>query len=204
MSKSSKSDNKKNAENTQPGMGSANVPIWLFVVLGVLMYWGTMYLDQHGGGFSAQVYEPYPSKKFIESIQPKTGGDELIARGEEVYALVCSPCHQPNGMGSPGQFPPLAGSEWVTDSGPQRLIRITLQGLTGPIEVKGEQWNLAMPAMGASLSDAELAAVLSYVRNSWGNNVSVVTPETVTEVKEATSGRAAPWSAAELQDIPVE
>jgi len=78
-----------------------------------------------------------------------------------------------------GQEPPLAGSEWVT--GPvDNLVRIQFRGLTGPIKVKGEEWNLVMPPNAATLqTDEKIAAVLTYVRNSWGNGASVVTTEDV-------------------------
>ena len=88
--------------------------------------------------------------------------------------------------GTPGQFLPLAGSEWVLEKDPSRLIRIPLLGAAGPITVKGVEWNLAMPAMGAALPDDDLAAVLSYMRNAWGNKSedNIVQPVDVFKVKK--------------------
>jgi len=74
--------------------------------------------------------------------------------------------------------------------------------LTGPIEVKGQTWNLAMPAMGAALSDDDLAAVLTYMRSAWGNQAEAITPDQVAAVRAALAGRMQPYTAAELQAIP--
>ncbi len=102
----------------------------------------------------------------------------VMEAGKTEYAL-CQACHGPDGNGVPGLAPPLAGSEWVT--GPvENPIRITLRGLGGPIKVKGVDYNLPAPMMAvAHLSDAQLAAVLTYVRNSWGNKASAVTADQV-------------------------
>lgn len=131
--------------------------------------------------------------------QPPTGGINL-ERGRAVYESVCALCHGVDGKGKPGQAPPLAGAEWVL--GPvNRLVRIPLAGLTGPIEVNGQQWNLAMPAMGAALSDEDLAAVLSYMRTSWGNKGTEVTAEQVGAVRKEIGNRTQPFTAAELLTV---
>jgi mono/diheme cytochrome c family protein len=101
----------------------------------------------------------------------------------------------------PAQFPPLAGSEWVNAAGPNRVIRIALHGLTGPIQVKGQDWDFNMVPFGDILSDAELAAVISHVRNSFGNSASMVKPEQVKAVREKTAGRSQAWTAPELQAV---
>jgi mono/diheme cytochrome c family protein len=106
-------------------------------------------------------------------IDPK-----VMEAGKQEYAL-CAACHGPEGQGVPNLAPPLAGSEWVV--GPvENPIRITLRGLGGPIKVKGVDYNLAAPMMAvAHLSDEQLANVLTYVRNSFGNKASAVTPDQV-------------------------
>ena len=94
----------------------------------------------------------------------------------------CITCHQPTGAGLSGAFPPLAESEWVT--GPvENLIRIQLRGLSGPIEVKGITYNNVMAPM-ASQTDEQVAAVLTYIRNSFGNEASAVTPEMVAKYRD--------------------
>ena len=103
-----------------------------------------------------------------------------MSLGKTQYAA-CLACHGADGGGAPSVGPPLAGSEWVT--GPvENLIRIQLRGLMGPIQVKGTEYNLVMPAQ-AHQNDEQLAAVLTYIRNSFGNKASAVTPEEVAALR---------------------
>ena len=129
--------------------------------------------------------------------ETKTDKASLVAAGETVYGNVCAACHQADGKGLPGVFPPLAGSSWVTGA-PDRAIKIVLQGLQGPIEVNGMPYNALMTPQGGILSDAEIAGVLTHVRASWGNAASAVTAEQVTAIRSATADRTTPWTAAEL------
>ena len=93
----------------------------------------------------------------------------------------CVTCHQPTGAGLPGAFPPVAESEWV--NGPvENLILIQLRGLSGPITVKDVEYNSVMPPM-AQQTDEQIAAVLTYVRNSFGNSASAVTPEQIAALR---------------------
>jgi len=127
-----------------------------------------------------------------------------IERGAVVYQSVCGLCHQPTGYGIPNVAPPLAESTWATGE-PERLIRIALHGLYGEIEVSGQKWNLAMPGQGmnAALDDAKLADVLSYVRNAWGNEASVIEAAQVAAVREQTKTRKMPWTADTLMQVDV-
>ena len=98
------------------------------------------------------------------------------ADGAKVYAT-CSACHQATGAGIPGATAPLAESEWV--NGPvENLIRIQLRGLMGPITVKGTQYNSVMPP-NATMTDDEIAAVLTHIRSNFGNKASAVTADQV-------------------------
>jgi len=185
---------------TEPGA----VPVWLFVLLIVLVYWGMLHLDHYAGGFNQFVYGPYESYNELAQLQPKSGPEMLIARGAAVYQVNCSPCHQPTGMGNPGQAPPLAGSEWVLGT-PNRPIRIANNGLTGPITIKGQAWNATMLPMGAAFSDEDLAAVLSFIRNSFGNSAPPVTPAQVKAAREQIGSRprdgSASWTSDELLKV---
>ena len=91
---------------------------------------------------------------------------ESYARGKEVYSDFCVTCHLPSGKGIPGNFPPLDGSDWLTDKKTESLKAIKF-GLSGPIEVNGEKYNNVMAALG--LSDQEVADVMNYISNSWSN-----------------------------------
>jgi mono/diheme cytochrome c family protein len=122
--------------------------------------------------------------------------------GAKIYAATCQACHQANGLGLPNQFPPLVGSEWVTGS-EDRLLRIILHGMTGEVEVEGEMFNGLMPTWGPSFKDEELAAVATYVRQSWGNKASAVTTAMVTRVRLQYASRTTPWTARELLARPM-
>lgn len=129
---------------------------------------------------------------------------QQIERGAAVYQSVCGLCHQPTGYGVPNVAPPLAESSWVTGE-PERLTRIALHGLYGEIEVNGQKWNLAMPGQGMNplLDDAKLADVLTYVRNAWGNEASVVEAAQVATVRAQTKERKMPWTADTLMQVDV-
>ncbi len=98
--------------------------------------------------------------------------------GATVYQTNCSSCHQASGQGLAGTFPPLAGNPVVTGSAAP-VIHIVKDGLTGQISVKGGTYTGQMPAWGQTLSNADIAAVLTYVRSAWGNAASAVTPAQV-------------------------
>jgi len=201
MSENVQSNPAASVSDVEPRAGSASMPIWMLVAVMVLVFGGGLYFDTYGGWFSPQVYAPYHSVNDLMAYQPVSGEGAVLVRGKVVYEQVCALCHNPDGAGKPGQAPPFVGSEWVLVENVGHLIRIPLQGLNGPIKVKGETWNLAMPAMGAALPDDDLAAVLSYMRNAWGNKASMITPEDVAAVRAATASRTQPWTAAELDAL---
>jgi len=184
---------------TEPASAATTVPMWLIAAMLVLLFLGAWYFDARGGWFEARVYEPYRSLTDVERFQPRSGGDAVVLRGKVLFDQNCALCHNPDGMGKPAQAPPLAGSEWVLAAGVNRLIRIPQVGLAGPIEVKGQLWNLPMAAMGVMYSDDDLAAVLSYIRNAWGNKASIVTAEQVKKVRAELAGRNQPYSPDELK-----
>ena len=101
----------------------------------------------------------------------------LIKKGESEYGTVCLACHQASGLGVPGAFPPLAGSDYIVDSSVH--VKVILNGLAGPVKVNGVDYNGAMQAWGGSLSDLQIAAIATYERNAWGNDLGVVLPEQV-------------------------
>ena len=132
----------------------------------------------------------------------KKGDAALFVKGAEIYERegFCGTCHQPDGEGlvSAG-FPPLAGSRWVTEQD-ERLIKLTLKGLMGPIEVKGKSYPglVPMTPFEGMLNDEEMAAVLTYVRNSFGNKAGAISPSQVKAVRAADKGKQGFYSPAEL------
>lgn len=125
----------------------------------------------------------------------------LFKKGHEVYSREghCITCHQPDGEGLPAaMFPPLSGTKWVQGS-EERLIKITLHGLLGPIEIKGKQYPGQVPMTAfKQLPDEEIAAVLTYVRNTFGNRASVITSAKVKEVRESTKSQQSFYAPADL------
>ena len=119
-------------------------------------------------------------------------------KGKALYLVSCSACHQPNGQGSEGIAPPLAGTRWPDES-EDRLARIVLHGLRGPITVAGKEYNLEMPAMGF-FDDQEIAAILTYIRTTWGGK-SQVEEEDVKRVRSAHKDRVLPWNVKELLEL---
>lgn len=131
----------------------------------------------------------------------------LAQDGGQLYALYCSACHGADGKGATGgAFPPVAGSPWVGGD-PDRSVKIILHGLHGPVDVLGKTYNLEMPPQGAMLPDDQIAAILTHVRTSWGNQASPVTPDAVKSIRAATLERETPWTAEELlklHPLPLE
>lgn len=190
------------SSDAEPKASSSTVPLWIFALTLLLIFLGTIYFDDHSGWFDPKVYSPYDNAAQLEAYQPKSGAAAIMARGKQVYDQICGACHGADGLGKAGQAPPLAGSEWVIAKGTSRLTRVPLMGLNGNIKVAGQEWNLSMAAMGAALSDSDLAAVLSYIRTSWGNKASLVTPDDVAGVRKAIGKNPAPMSAATFMSMP--
>jgi nitrite reductase (NO-forming) len=111
--------------------------------------------------------------------------EEQIAAGKSLFAGTCSVCHQDNGAGMPGVFPPLANSDYLKALDDDSLIEIVLNGLTGPIKVNGAEYNSVMPPM-SQLTDDEVANILTYVKSSWDNGGGRITKKEVKTVRTAT------------------
>jgi mono/diheme cytochrome c family protein/glucose/arabinose dehydrogenase len=118
-------------------------------------------------------------------------------RGKIVFGQTCIACHKADGLGQEGLAPPLVDSEWVLGRA-DRVARIVLHGVSGPISVDGKNYSLEMPGL-AKLSDEDIASVLTYVRRSWDHTASPVSVETVKEARA--TNRPIPWTASELLAI---
>jgi len=176
----------------------------MFALLALLIYLGEVYLMDNGGDlkgkttkFSPLLYDPYVTYESLVKANPASEVD-VRGKGQLVFERNCQQCHQATGLGVAGQFPPLAGSEWVLAEGPNRIIRNVLNGFTGPVTVKGVPFNNNMFAFRDLLSDQDIAAVLTFVRSEWGNSAPVVKPEQVKKIRDATADRSTPWTEAEL------
>jgi len=188
--------------DAEPKASSSTVPMWIFALTLLLIFLGFVYFDHHSGWFDANVYSPYDNTAQLEAYQPKSGAAAMIARGKQVYEQICAACHGADGLGKAGQAPPLAGSEWVNAKGYQRLAHIPLMGVNGDIKVEGVDYNMAMAAMGAGLSDSDLASVLSYIRSSWGNKGAAVSADDIHGVRASMGKNPAPMAAQQLMSMP--
>lgn len=183
-------------EFDDPDERASPLPWGLVALVVACVGWGAWYITTLEGTADATLGDRRTMAALAPAASPAGAVD-----GGQVFASKCAACHQANGAGVAGVFPPLAGSEWVTGS-PTRLVQILLHGIQGPIVVNGATYNGLMPPWQA-LSDAELAVVATYVRASWGNGADAVTVATVAEQRAATSGRSAPWAGgAELATVP--
>lgn len=177
-------------EKQEPVEGAEPVPALVWLTIGGLVVWGFAYFLLYTGS-------PGEVGGDMRSI-PAAPVAGAAVDGAAVYAARCAACHQPSGEGVPGAFPPLAGSPWPVDD-PGVPTRIVLGGLQGPIEVLGTTYQGVMPAFGAQLGDAEVAAVLTHVRASFGNQAGPITPEQVAAVRKEIADRKDAWTADELR-----
>ena len=169
-------------------------PVWVWTIVFTALFAGVYFLGANLGNVGA---EPWPQGGEGSETPVAAVAETPALDGAPIYTTRCSVCHQANGEGVPGVFPPLAGSEWVTGN-PDNVIRIVLQGLQGPIDVAGTTYNGAMPGLATQMSDEKIAAVVSHVRSSFGNGASAVSVVDVARVRSETDGRTQPWTADEL------
>ncbi|HEX6546233.1 MAG TPA: cytochrome c [Bryobacteraceae bacterium] len=182
-------------EMSEPKDGIAPTPVWLMLFFFVLAGWSGYYIANNAGGFRGDVYNEH----FVEGGAPpeKPKPVDPMVLGRQTFNM-CMQCHQDTGKGIPATYPPLAGSPIVLGD-PATPVRILLHGLHGKITVEGATFNGEMPSWDR-LSDEQISAVLTYVRNSWSNNAPPVETELVTAIRQQTAGRSQPWTWPELQE----
>lgn len=186
-------------EKEEPREGYSPVPMFLVFAFAALCFWAGMYLMDNSGGFRWDAYSP--------DFNPSAGAPAVVEiplfdRGAKVFRNQCAQCHQATGQGVAGVYPPLAESEWVVGNS-EVLGRILINGLSGPIEVKGNTYNGNMPAFGPNglnLKAKDLAGVMTYIRQEWGNAEGDVTLEMAEGYLENYGSRGSVWSAAELHE----
>jgi len=184
-----KAQGNRNSEHADPHEQYNPVPRVVAGLVIAMVVWAVSYIAIQGADGEPSLGD----RRDPAALSAAVGSG--IADGSRIYVANCQACHQANGQGLPGVFPPLAGSPWVTGD-PAVLSQILLHGLTGPIEVLGTTYNGTMPAFGKNLRDEEIAAVAAYVRSQWGNSASGVDAEAVAKERAATAGRDGPWDGA--------
>lgn len=188
------------AKKPEKPHGYSAFPLVLLGVMCSVIFFGSIYLAHYSSRFDPLIYNEYQKPAETKAAGPVITPAML---GKRVFTANCIACHQTTGLGTPGVYPPLAGSDWVAGdkASEERLVRIVLHGLNGPITVAGKDFNNAMAALGGALKDDQVANVLTYIRQEWGNNAPPVSVETVQRIRAETAGRTAPWTAAELLKI---
>jgi len=146
--------------------------------------------------------DPNP-KTDLKKVRPLVKAErEQFRQGRQLYLETCMACHQIHGKGMASLAPPLVNSPWVLGS-ENRLIRIALQGIHGPLTINNTEWNLVMPGQSVNprMTDQNLSAVLTYIRREWGNGAEPVKHESVEKIRSATKERILPWTVDELEKI---
>ena len=196
-------------EKREPRVGLEPLSIWLIVVYGVALFLGGAYLGRFSGNFDGDSLDIayIPVKK---TGPGGAGGAQQqtemtpAERGKKVFSANCVTCHQASGTGVAGQYPPLAGSEFVT-GGSRRPAMIVLKGLQGPLKVKGQQYGTAvMQPWDKTLTDQKIADVLTYIRSEWGNKASPVSTEQVAALRKELAGHPDSWSESDILAVPAD
>ena len=175
-------------------------PLVFVFVFGCLIFVCSIQLAHSTNSFQlhppVEVVELTPEEKESQRLERK------FSSGEKIFAARCASCHQANGLGIAGQFPPLAGSEWVS-ADPGVITNIILKGLKGEILVKGEKYgtSAAVNMAAVPISDREIANVSTYVRQAWGNSSDEVSEDFVRQVRADYSNKQDQWTGDELKSL---
>lgn len=191
-------------EKDDPRDGYEPIPLWLVSCFMALVFWAGAYLAFYSGGFQSTVFDPSQVAWAGGGAAAQKAAPDPKVVGKRLFTANCVACHQSTGLGVAGQFPPLVGSEWVLGGdwhGDNHLVSILLHGLQGPIQVKGNTYNGAMPPW-KQLKDDQIAAILTYIRSEWGNNAPPISAEQVAKIREETAPQADPYTQSQLQAIP--
>lgn len=196
-------------EKREPRVGLEPLSIWLIAVYGLAVFFGGAYLGRYSGNFSGDGLDPMggppPAKKGPGTQTPEQQTELTPAeRGKKIFAANCQTCHQANGLGVPGQYPPLAGSEFTT-GGSRRPAMIVLKGLQGAVTVKGQKFGSAvMQPWDKTLTDQKIADVLTYERTDWGNNASAVTAEQIAALRKELANHPSSFTEPDLLAVPAD
>lgn len=204
-----KSSKQLDRERPDPSESDRPWPLYVWIFVMLMVSWGTTYFalnagDGSLGGGDRRMLIAEKSDQSLEKIKSgievqNVSLDERLKSGKKVYSSICMACHQANGEGLAGAFPPLAKSPWVTGN-PGRVVKLILHGLAGELEILGQKYNGVMPAHKDQFSDQEIADVVTYIRKSWGNEASEVNTQFVTEIRMSHQDKTDAWMVEELQN----
>ena len=180
-------------EMQEPRDGIAPTPVSYIICCFFTLMLGGWYMGYYGGEWTANGLSERP----IAGLPPTAPPQDPMILGKEVFGG-CIQCHQESGLGVPGTYPPLAASDIVLGD-KRRLVAILLKGLNGEFQVNGKTYNAQMPAWEIR-EDEEIAAVLTYIRGSWGNAADPVPISLVTAVRKEVAGKSE-WRSASLAEF---
>ncbi|MDX2111254.1 MAG: cytochrome c [Verrucomicrobiota bacterium] len=185
-------------EKSEPSEGYAPLPLVIVFLFAALSFWAGIYIVKYSGGFSPMHYDE--TKQFSATADASPKVYDPVVAGKRFFTKNCVVCHQATGLGVPGAFPPVNGSDWVHGAD-ERLIKILLHGMNGEVHVNGKPYNGNMPSFVAS-KDKDIAAVLTYLRTSpeMNNNAAPITEEQVKSIRTQFP-RTTPWSGPELEAL---
>jgi mono/diheme cytochrome c family protein len=198
-------------EKVEPRIGREPLSLWLIAIYGLAVFFGGAYLGRYSGDFSGNGLDflggaPRVAKKGAAG----GGGSEQAAeltpaeRGAKIYSANCATCHQANGIGVGGQYPPLDGSD-IVNGGARRHVMIVLKGLQGPVTVKGQNYGSAvMQPWEKTLTDQKVADVVTYERSAWSNKGTPVTAEGVAALRKELAGRTESYTEPDILAVPAD
>jgi mono/diheme cytochrome c family protein len=194
-------------EKREPAVGLEPLSLWLIAIYGLAIFFGGAYLGRYSGNFSGDGLDPLGGAPRTTKTGPHSQNEGPIVmtsaeRGKKIFSANCATCHQMSGTGVAGQYPPLAGSEYV-NGGTRRLGMIVLKGLQGPLVVKGVTFGSAvMQPWEKTLTDAKIADVLSFIRQEWGNKGGLVAPEGIAALRKELASHPDSFTEPDLKAVP--
>jgi len=189
-----------NREKHPPTQGFLIAPLIFVFMFGCLIFVCSIQLAHSTNGF-----EIHPPQEIVELSDEERESQRLERKydsGKKIFSLRCASCHQSNGLGIATQYPPLAGSEWVS-ANPALITKIILKGLKGEITVKGEKYgtSAALNMAAVPIDDREIANVVTYVRQAWGNDFGELTTDEVATIRSDTVDQKDQWIGEVLHSI---
>jgi len=175
-------------------------PLVFVFVFGCLIFVCSIQLAHTTNSF--QLHPPLEVVELSAEEKEALRLERKISSGEKIFAGRCASCHQANGLGIEGQFPPLANSEWVS-ADPAVITSIILKGLKGEIVVDGKTYgtSAAVNMAAVPISDREIANVSTYVRQAWGNTSPEITEDFVTQLRAEQSAQQDQWVGEKLKSL---
>ena len=196
-------------EKAEPRIGREPLSLWLIATYGLAVFFGGAYLGRYAGNFSGDGLDylggaPRAVAKVGGGATEQAAELTPAERGKKIFSANCATCHQANGLGVAGQYPPLAGSE-IVNGGSHRPVMIVLKGLQGPLTVKGQHYGSAvMQPWEKTLNDQKIADVLTYVRQEWGNTGGPVSAEGVAALRKELAGRSESFTEPDILAVPAD